>query len=187
MIEWRIQAACRRPHQHLSLLHKQPRPAMAPRFRRKSSQSVSILQALPRIPYSPISSVPVGLAFIATAFFVVVLGFFLRMYLARRRIQAQGEPAPTWLDVFFSIVESRHGRGRAATSGFLYFEPGFGFRRPWDASKGPAEALPIPTLYDCDVELGSEFRDKQIPMSQVSPSVRESGRFAKAQSRRYIQ
>ncbi|KAI5450769.1 hypothetical protein NCC49_002776 [Naganishia albida] len=117
----------------------------------------------------PPQVVTIGLAFIATAFFVVVLGFFLRMYLARRRIQAQGEPAPTWLDVFFSIVESRHGRGRAATSGFLYFEPGFGFRRPWDASKGPAEALPIPTLYDCDVELGSEFRDKQIPLSQIHP------------------
>lgn len=112
-----------------------------------------------------------GLAFIATAFFVVVLGFFLRMYMARRRFQTEGQPAPSWLDVFFSIVESRQGRGREATSGFLYFAPVSGRRRPWDTSKAPGEGLPIPTLYDCDVELRSHTEDKQIPMSQASVSL----------------
>ncbi|KAJ9103715.1 hypothetical protein QFC20_004719 [Naganishia adeliensis] len=124
----------------------------------------------PRTVYSPSFLDSSGLAFIATAFFVVVLGFFLRMYVARRRFEAEGQPAPSWLDVFFSIVESRHARGRTAASGFLYFEPGFGrSRMPWGTDKGPADGLSIPTLYDCDVELGSEQEDMQITSMQLQP------------------
>ena len=106
------------------------------------------------------------------------------MYIARRRFEAEGQPAPSWLDVFFSIVESRHTRGRTATSGFLYFEPGNGRSRlPWGGDKGPAEGLPIPTLYDCDVELGTEREDKQILSMQVSWSVfRECGKSLKSSS-----
>lgn len=49
---------------------------------------------------------------------------------------------------------------------------------PWDTDKGPADGLPIPTLYDCDVEHGSEREVMQITSMQVSRSVfRESGKL----------
>lgn len=117
-----------------------------------------------------------GLGFIAAAFFTVVSGFSLRMYLARRRARAEGNPAPPWLDVFFSLVESRNPRGRGATAGFLYFEPGFGMaRRGRGGDKNSFTDLPIPTLYDCDIEYGTDKTEAeeanyyQLSSSEVSP------------------
>ena len=80
------------------------------------------------------------------------------MYLVRRRARSQGTPAPSWLDVFFSIVESRNTQGgRGASSGFLYFEPSLGMARVWGGrDKNTFADLPIPTLYDCDIEYGTD-------------------------------
>lgn len=104
-----------------------------------------------------------GLGFIVSAFCAVTFGFFLRMYLVRRRIaETAGGPAPRWIDVFFSIVEHRGsggGNGRNASSGFLYFEPGYpGARRFMGRREGKAgrEDWVVPTLFECDVEAREE-------------------------------
>ncbi|KAJ9125364.1 hypothetical protein QFC22_000324 [Naganishia vaughanmartiniae] len=108
----------------------------------------------------------IGLGFIASAFCAVTLGFFLRMYITRRRAtEAAGGTAPRWIDVFFSIVEHRGSgarNGRNASSGFLYFEPGYpGGRRFMGGAGGGAgktgrEDWVVPTLFECDVEVGEE-------------------------------
>ncbi|KAJ9109021.1 hypothetical protein QFC21_000347 [Naganishia friedmannii] len=106
----------------------------------------------------------IGLGFIASAFCAVALGFFLRMYLIRRRAtEAAGGTAPRWIDVFFSLVEHRGSgasNGRNASSGFLFFEPGYPGARRFGGGGGDGKAgredWVVPTLFECDVEVGEE-------------------------------